>query len=336
MNPLSTWAGVLAAAVLAVASSPALAQCAMTSVTLPVTMNGLNPIVSAKVNGKDAHFLLDSGSFFNGISGRFAVDQKMKPAKMDQTGWRLPADAETAFEGVAGQLTVAKVVRADQFVLAGQSMKDVVFITLTQLTDADGLIGQNFLGLFDVEYDFGHGEMKIVVPKGCKNANLAYWAKPGTAYSEMPMDWDSDNPGTRGAIWINGVKMRAQFDTGAATTFITERAARRAGVKVTDPGVEEAGSSTSLDGRRIKTWAARFAGLKIGDEEIKNGVLTIGDVNGDDFDVLVGADFFLSHHVMASNSQKKIYFTYEGGRVFSVPPKESVASADGPKDSAGK
>ena len=34
--------------------------------------------------------------------------------------------------------------------------------------------------------------------------------------------------------------------------------------------------------------------------------------------MLVGADFFLSHHVLISNSQSRLYFTYNGGPVFNL------------------
>jgi predicted aspartyl protease len=332
MNHRCLLVSVLAAAAFACAGGPVWADCTMSALTLPVKMDGLRPTILAKVNGRDARFLVDSGAFYNGISAQFALDRKMRAATVGQTGSHLEGQAQTGFVGVGGQLKVAALVRADEFVIGGSAIKDVAFITFARLTDEDGIIGQNFLGLFDVEYDFGHGAMKMVAAKGCKDANLAYWAKPGTAYSVMPLDWDPDRPGTRGTIWINGVKMRAEFDTGADTTFITERAARRAGVKVTDPGVEEAGYSSGLDRDRIKTWTARFASVKIGDEEIKNGLLNIGDTNGDEFDVLVGADFFLSHHVLASNSQKQIYFTYEGGKVFHILREASAAPVEGIKD----
>ena len=228
MNHRCRLAAALAGAALACVSAPVWAQCKMTSLTLPVTMDGLQPTVSAKVNGKEARFVVDSGSFFSGVSAQFATDQKMKAARIDHLGSHVPGQAATQFVGVGGQEKAAAVVLADEFAFGGSALKDVPFITFERLTGEDGLIGQNILGLFDVEYDFGHGAMKVLAAKGCKDANLAYWAKPGTAYSVMPVDWDPDRPGTRGTIWINGVKLRAEFDTGSDTTFITRRAAARA------------------------------------------------------------------------------------------------------------
>jgi predicted aspartyl protease len=330
------WSVAFAAAAFACAGGSAWADCTMTTLTLPVTMDHQKPTVAAKVNGKDARFVVDSGAFYNGISAQFALDQKMKAATIDHVGSHVPGKAATEFVGVGGRRIATALVRADEFVLAGSAMKDVAFLTLDRLAGEDGVIGQNFLSLFDADYDFGHGAMKMVVAKGCKDANLAYWAKPGTAFSVMPMDWDPDRPGTRGTIWINGVKMRAAFDTGSDVTFITASAAARAGVKVSDPGVKEAGYTSGMDRGQIKTWTARFASVKIGDEEIKNGLLSIGETDGGDFDVLVGADFFLSHHVLASNSQRRIYFTYEGGQVFNVADRARVTPTQAPGDGGGQ
>jgi predicted aspartyl protease len=158
------------------------------------------------------------------------------------------------------------------------------------------------------------------------SARSKAWLKPGMSYSVLDLiHADREDPHTIAAIWINGVKMRAYFDTGASTSFITARAAARAGVKTTDAGVEPAGFSHAFDRADIKTWVARFASVKIGDEEIKNTRLSIGDSQADDFDVLIGADFFLAHHVYVANSQDKLYFTYEGGQVFRISEPDEAA-----------
>ena len=42
---------------------------------------------------------------------------------------------------------------------------------------AVGLLGQNFLAIADVEYDFANGVLRIAYPNDdCKGAPLAYWA----------------------------------------------------------------------------------------------------------------------------------------------------------------
>jgi hypothetical protein len=157
---------------------------------------------------------------------------------------------------------------------------------------------------------------------------MAYWAKEGTAYSVIPLEWiDRDRPMTEAAVYINGVRMRAVFDTGAPLTFITDKAAARAGVNTADPGVQAVGTYRGLDADG-QAWLGRFKSIKIGDEEIQNTSLEIGHSLSDAFDVLVGADFLLSHHVYVANSQGKIYFTYSGGPPFGVlAPRPATTAA---------
>jgi len=62
----------------------------------------------------------------------------------------------------------------------------------------------------------------------------------------------------------------------------------------------------------------------IGDEEIKNTKLRIADVALSGSEMLVGADFFLSHRVMVARSQRKLYFTYNGGPVFRLDKPADV------------
>jgi tetratricopeptide (TPR) repeat protein len=78
--------------------------------------------------------------------------------------------------------------------------------------------------------------------------------------------------------------------------------------------------------REVPTWIAPFTSFKIGDEEIRNTHLRIGEVLPQ-YDMLIGPDFFLSHHVLVSTSQGKLYFTYNGGPVFNLTTVATPAPA---------
>jgi hypothetical protein len=146
----------------------------------------------------------------------------------------------------------------------------------------------------------------------------------------MSLSWtERDDPHTVGIVYVNGQKMRATFDTGSPSSFITQAAAARAGVKVTDPGVTPLGEGGGVGGS-FTLWAGIFADVKIGDEEIKNTPLQIGATKARSFDIVLGADFFASHHVYVSNSQGKAYFAYEGGPVFVAKRRVPVVSRPAP------
>jgi predicted aspartyl protease len=336
MRRFSALAALGAAATLLLgAPSAALAACTMKAAPIPVKMIGLQPTVPVTVNGKSLTFLVDSGAFFNGVNIQFANDQKMKRAQETSAhvGSHLAGDAETGVSGVGGRLVVSSLVRADEFQFAGVSFRNAVFLTVD--LNQGGLIGQNLLGRGDVEYDLRNGVMKLVEVKDCKTTEMAYWVTSGT-YSMLPLDPAvRGDPHTLATVFINGVQMRAVFDTGAPSSFVTRRAAARAGVQVTDPGVTEAGWVSGVDRSRVKVWVARFASVKVADEEIKNGLLEIGQTDAPDFDVLIGADFFLAHHVYVANSQQKLYFSYSGGRVFNVAPQPDPADPAPAESSPG-
>ena len=74
----------------------------------------------------------------------------------------------------------------------------------------------------------------------------------------------------------------------------------------------------------VQTWIAPVASIKIGTEEVKNVKLPIADINLSEAEMLIGADFFLSHRVYVANGLRRIYFTYDGGPVFNVKPNEVV------------
>src|SRR5207253_709535 len=99
------------------------------------------------------------------------------------------------------------------------------------------------------------------------------------------------------------------------TSFITRAAAAKVGVNITDPAVTPIGKGRGLDGS-FDAWVGLFPSVKIGDEEIRNAPLEIGETAADDYDVLIGADFFQSHHVYVSHIQNQISFAYEGGPAF--------------------
>jgi len=56
-----------------------------------------------------------------------------------------------------------------------------------------------------------------------------------------------------------------------------------------------------------------------------------GSMGDDKTDMLLGVDFLLAHHTFIANSQRKIYFTYNGGRVFAL----AKAPSDSDKPDAG-
>ncbi len=312
----------IAAALLAACPAPSLAKCGVEQMLeLKVTMSGMQPLVSAKIDGADVQFVADSGAFFSTLSPGSAAELQLRLT---------PAPSWFYVRGLGGDAT-ASIATVKSFELAGVVIPKVQFLVAGSEVGAIGLLGQNVLGLADVEYDLEDGMIRLMKAKDCATANLAYWAgtKPvsmlGIAARTV------QQPHTVGWVTLNGTRIRAIFDTGAGTSILSLAAAARAGIHPDSPGVKPAGSTRGLGRRMVQTWIAPIDSLKIGDEEIKRIKMRIGDIGLDDGDMLIGADFFLSHRVYVANGLRRLYFTYDGGPVFDVTPHR-VMSSDGTEE----
>ena len=319
------------------AATQAHAECKLDAISeLPITIRGGQALIAAKVNGVAEQFAVDSGAFSNMMTPNGAV----------RAGVPLhPGPAFLDVYGVGGRVEV-RIGTVKDFQMGNVPIPDLDFLVAGTVGDgADGLIGQTVLRVVDVEYDFAHNKMRLFKPNGCGEASLAYWAKD-EGVGIVPLEPQSPlslyylgsglqakchlTPYAVGAAHVNGGRIRALFDTGAATSTLTTAAAQRLGVRIQGEGVRNGGLVVGVDHRGTQSWIAPVEAFEIGGEQIKNTHLRVsagGAAGLDEPDMLLGFDFFMSHRVYVSNSQHKIYFTYAGGPVFNLTTTREPASA---------
>lgn len=312
-------------------SLPSRAECKRAALELPVTISGSHAIIDTKINHKDARFLFDSGMFFSMMSEASAAEYQLKVG-MAPFGLRVSGVGGTAAPGLA----IVKL-----FTLANIDIPNVEFL----VGGGDGgsatvgILGQNFLEKWNVEYDLAKGMIRLFRDTDCSGKFLAYWAtQQSLPYTEMHIDKVTpQKPHAIGSAYVNGEKIRVIFDSGAFASTLSLKAAERAGIKIDAPGVTDGGFIRGIGGSLVKSYIVPFASFKFADgEEIKNARLRVADMHLDIADMLLGADFFLSHRVFVANSQDKIYFTYNGGPVFNLKAADAKVDAkppaSGPED----
>jgi tetratricopeptide (TPR) repeat protein/predicted aspartyl protease len=281
----------------------------------PIVMSGMRPLMTARINDVDVQFVVDSGAFYSMISAasaaKFNLRTSFAPFGFYVTGVKGAADVSIA--------------TAKTFTLAGVPLHNVEFLVGGSEAGQGsiGLLGQNVLHIEDVEYDLGQGMVRLMKPTDCGKTVMAYWLGKSTPYSviDLVSDPAMNRPRlshTLGSAYINGVQIRVEFDTGAQTSILSLKAAAHTGIKPDSPGVVSAGTSYGIGKGTFTSYIAPFSSFKIGDEEIRNTHLRIGGIDLQNADMLIGADFFLSHRIYVANSQGKLYFTYNGGPVFDL------------------
>lgn len=286
---------------------------------LPVTMSGYAPIVTAKLNGMDARFILDSGAGYSAVSRATARDFGLRIEALP--GW-------FRLRGIGGDAS-ADLATAQEFILAGIRVPHAEFIAGGSDTGMQGLIGQNILGMRDIEYDLPHSMVRLMSAQGCHNVNLAYWAgdKPVTMLPLIAHETSGAfKPHTIAIVTLNGKKLRAVFDSGAGTSLLSLAAAKGLGVTPTSLGVVPAGFARGLGTREPTAWIATFDKIDIGGEAIPHPKFRMSELDISNADMLIGADFFMSHRIFVSNAEKVMYVTYEGGPLFGLSPVGAIAN----------
>ncbi|MBS0380490.1 MAG: aspartyl protease family protein [Proteobacteria bacterium] len=302
------------------ASSGAAGTCHLKAYELAVTMSGSRPLVHAKINGTDALFIADSGAFYSSLTTAAARRFNLSLE---------PLGPNFTVQGVGGS-SQAWVTRVKTFTLLNADIQRVEFLVLpNDLGEGTvGVLGQNIFRIEgDVEYDLANGMIRLIRTDGCRKTDLAYWAAADNKMvSVMDIEYASaSRPHTVGVAYLNGAKISVMFDTGASSSVLSLDAAKHAGITPTSPDVTPAGYSYGIGRHVHESFIGRFATFRIGDnEEIKNARLRFADLPLD-VDMLIGADFFLSHRIYVATSQGKLYLTYNGGPVFDLRHEGSAA-----------
>jgi tetratricopeptide (TPR) repeat protein len=297
------------------------AACKRSALDLPVTISGTRPLIDAKINGQDVRLLVDSGASFSVISAAMAKQLNLRLG---------PAPPGLSLRGVGGNVDIsvgtAKVLR-----IANADIPNVEFLVggSEAGSGSSGILGQNFLLNWNVEYDLAKGIIRIFKDTDCSKQFLAYWAiqSPESVTVSNIERVSLRYPLAIGHAFVNGEKIRVLFDSGASRSVLSLKAAQRAGLKLDAPEVIDGGETSGAGRNLVKSYIAPFASFKFADgEEVKNARLRVADIGLDLTDMLVGADFFLSHRIFIANNQEKVYFTYNGGPVFDLRNASKPAS----------
>lgn len=286
---------------------------------LPVEMLGNRPTAPVTINGQNTRLILDTGAMYNNMSRANATDLKLRESM-------LPFDMRGS--GIGGSFSV-ELARVRDFGILGATLHDVEFLVGGSDSGA-GFLGANFLDVVDLDIDLAHGKLHLMKPDGCGALPMAYWVTDGNFQTADLLSVRNEHDRRSFVdVVVNGKKIRAMLDSGAEVTMMTREAAEHVGLDLSAPDVKASGRMGGMGAKSFKTWLVPVDSYSIGTETISHSKVLVMDGNigigADAPGMLLGVDFFLAHHIYVANSQGRIYFTYNGGRVFSLGQASNAA-----------
>ncbi len=262
-------------------------------------------VVDGVINGRKIGVLLDTGSERTVILRSQAVRLGLSPEPL----WG-------AFgEGVGGTTTIERVT-VREMMIGDATRKQWSLPVVVEHQGDDGtavILGEDFFGLAEVEFDLAHDAVRLYRAKGCGSAPLAYWAAGGATEVEIDTGYYR-HPQIQLTVEINGQPVKAKLDSGAGISVLDSSLASRLGITPETPGVRAVGKVGGVGKERVQSWIAPVRSFAIGGETIRDTAIVFADVKTGV--MLLGADFLRAHRALVVHSQKRMYFSYAGGPVF--------------------
>lgn len=289
-------------------------------VELPVTFKNNRPTVPVEVDGHPVTALVDSGAYAS----------LLFPETAKRLGIPTRVDNRFRAYGADGQAKSVSFAHASIGLMGAKGPPMDLEVIGAAPPGIDMLIGEDILSQAVLEMDLAKSKMRLLRPDHCQDEDMPYWAQ---SYSEAQV---KDGPGHHIylTVLLNGARVPAILDSGAAGSLATERAAFSAGVTLPPP----TGKATSrgVNGVRFETRWGTVASVQVGDEKIGSTRMRFGPLytyeeasdtgsrtaTNEPREMLLGADFLRSHHVIIDRDRGKMFFTYNGGPVFlpDAPP----------------
>jgi hypothetical protein len=243
-------------------------------------------LISADLDGRPVELLLDSGIGVSALNRSLILEiglpvettHDIRYQTAFNNAFKIFADpaADGREKGFAGA-ELNERTRIPKMRLGGATTEYEEFAVIPVGGDGRdgqpvGVFGMDYLLLYDLELDPAAGRVRLFEQDRCGD-QAVYWSRN---YSVLPLSVDPVTRWVTTEVELDGQKLRALIDTGREHTTMPLGAADRVfGLTESSPGVEPAGSETTLEGRSMALYAYSFKTLKLGDLVVNNPRITL-------------------------------------------------------------
>ena len=169
----------------------------------------------------------------------------------------------------------------------------------------DGLLGRDFLSLFDLDLDLPRQTLTLFEVHDCAGGFLP-WTEP---YLSVAVENPSESALVVPLV-IDGVPLRALLDSGANRSLVAAPGMARLNLGIDQLQGDPSQVVSGMGPHTVTMWQHKFRELRIGHERIADPVFLVAPVQLHPVsDMLLGADWLLGRRVWISYATNQLFAT---------------------------
>lgn len=270
--------------------------------TIPLQSAPFGITLPVEVNGVTATFALDTGAERSVVTGE-AV-QRLGLARDEWVGTTMGGiggvdrrpNADPRSLSLGGLPLVRRTLSHDHSLTVG-------ILPGARNTTVDGLLGRDYLALFDLDLDLPAHRLTLYQVSDCAGRFLPWTG----SYSSIPV---TIPPGDAVIlpVTVDGKPLRAMLDSGATSSFLAAPGMYKMGLQQANLSADPTGDISGLGARVVIVHRHRFATLTVGNQTIQAPSLWVEPIRLSPIvDMLLGADWLAGRRVWISFATKQLF-----------------------------
>ncbi len=263
----------------------------------PIPLENVNgfALVNALADGAALRLVLDTG----------AERTVLTSSAADRIGGKAPRiQFQRQLKGVAAAVQ-SEDIEFERLTIGGVDIPwrraMVAKTTLPQIfMGADGFLGTDVLGKFDIDLDLPHQRMWLYERGSC----MPDWAD---AHSKIEIGRSAINGHMFFPVRLDNRKITATIDTGADRTTLSTSTARAMGLADAVLAHDRPGVTRGFGGGQLTSRIHQFTSLTVGSIRLNDPEIVVTDLRLRGIDLILGLDFLRS---------RRLWLSYAGFRVF--------------------
>jgi hypothetical protein len=272
--------------------------------SIPLDVIGGTITVPLEVNGITATFILDTGAQRSLVTGEAAQrlglsrDQWVGTTMRGIGGIDRRPNANPRSLTLGGVSLVRRTMNHDTSMTVG-----ILARTRVGNLTIDGLLGRDFLSLFDLDLDVPGGRLTLYQVHDCAGRFLP-WAG---SYTAVPVASPAEDALVV-PVTLDGRPLHALLDTGASSSLLAAPGMFRVGLQLAGTAGDPADQVTGLGPRAVTMHRHTFRSLRIGDQIIDAPAIWVAPIRLTPIvDMLLGADWLAARRVWISYATRQLF-----------------------------